>query len=600
MGNAYIRCDAGFGGNLSCSSCRNADDVHAKLKLCSWAEEEVTTTNGDPMINLDYGCLAVPTPILLSSSTRPPLYDPGSLIPLHGGDHPCDQRNSIHAAYLLDSNPLGKGSYGEVILATHRSTGARRAVKLVGKAGLKRYVSNVTGFVRREVDILRRLDHPNIVRIYEAYEDENNIYLVLELCEGGDLLERVAVAQPRLPEREAAVLFMQMLSSVQHLCLRGVVHRDLKPENFLFGQREPEREPLPPELSPIKLIDFGLSRRLSSEAGARMTPKIGTTEYMAPEAFAGRVNAALADRTDMWSMGVVLHVIFMGHFPSARLAEQTPEEYLSAPCWSRVSNAGRDLLAQLLRYEPARRPTVTLAMKHTWLNSALNVGKLTLIQPMTSAVQQFAQSLGIRKLALAAAARELDDRDVRYIRYLHETLELECDGHLTRPALERVANSDGPTKAIAAELRASFDCIDLDGSGALDWTELLAISLGIADKLTLCNSKEEGVDGAAADEVGSGMPALHDSACWRAFDLLGQGSDVLSGHSLGRLFVPVEADAWLAKKGGTAGGGTGGSDDGIHQIARESHRMSDLDSLVREVEPKGEIDTKTFQKMLLA
>ena len=90
--------------------------------------------------------------------------------------------------YALDDQPLGRGSYGEVTGATHRRTGSRRAVKTVGKAGLKRYVTNVSSSVRREVTILCRLDHTNIVRLCEAFEDESTIYLVLELCNGGDLL----------------------------------------------------------------------------------------------------------------------------------------------------------------------------------------------------------------------------------------------------------------------------------------------------------------------------------------------------------------------------------------------------------------------------
>merc|ERR1711971_813920 len=196
-------------------------------------------------------------------TNQAPLYDPGSLVPVHGlGEESQRDEPTLASTYALDGAPLGRGSYGEVIGATHRRTGARRAVKSVGKAGLKRYVKDVGGFVRREVDILRCLDHPNIVRLYEAFEDESNIYIVLELCEGGDLLERVTVAQDRLPEKEAAALLWQMLSAVQHLYMRGIVHRDLKPENFLFTRQEPEREPLPPDVSPVKLIDFGLSRRL--------------------------------------------------------------------------------------------------------------------------------------------------------------------------------------------------------------------------------------------------------------------------------------------------------------------------------------------------
>merc|ERR1719456_1222790 len=124
--------------------------------------------------------------------------------------------------------------------------------------------------------------------MYEAFEDDRYIYLVLELCQGGDLLERVAAPVVRMSEQEAAMLFVQMLGAVQHLHVRNIMHRDLKPENFLFTCREPSREPLPPKVAPLKLIDFGLSRRLEDgNTGGRMTPRIGTREYMSPEAGAG-------------------------------------------------------------------------------------------------------------------------------------------------------------------------------------------------------------------------------------------------------------------------------------------------------------------------
>ena len=209
---------------------------------------------------------------------------------------------------------------------------------VITKSMLKRYVKDVDTFIRREVEILRYLDHANIIRMYESFEDSAKVHLVLELCEGGDLLERIIAERERLPEPEMAELVIQILCSIQHLSLKGIVHRDLKPENFLFTKREPEREPLPPSVAPMKLIDFGLSRRLSSRASVTFTPKIGTTEYMAPEVFCGgAIDVALADRMDMWSVGVIMHVIFVGHFPSPRLSSMGVDYYLSLPEWSGVS-----------------------------------------------------------------------------------------------------------------------------------------------------------------------------------------------------------------------------------------------------------------------
>lgn len=545
--------------------------------------------DGGEGVGLDYGFLgrlslspSSPSPKATQSlpselGTSSPIYDSGALVPVRGLGR---EKRGPHLleVYQLDQVPLGRGSYGEVIGATHRRTRARRAVKSVGKAGLRRYVKDVSGFVRREVDILKRLDHPNIIRLYEAFEDDATIYIVLEVCDGGDLLERVTVARERLPERAAAGLLTQMLSAVQHLYLRGIVHRDLKPENFLFAKREPENEPLPPVAAPVKLIDFGLSRRLSFEAGTRMTPKIGTTEYMAPEAFAGRVKPVLADRTDIWSLGVVLHVIFIGHFPSPRLAEMASEEYLSLACWKRVSAAGRDLLGQMLRHDPQQRPTVTQALKHPWLAATTSAPPeaAPLARTLPVSFRQYAQSADLRRLALAVAAREVDDVVLHRMREIYLEIEIACEGALTRPALERAATSMAPVlQAMVADMLRLFDSIDLDGSGSIDWTEFVAAGLGL------------GIE----RRQGGPPPMITEDTCWRAFDLLSQGTAGVTGNSLAQLLLdgpPGPQDA--------PSGGTGGTFDSAGYS--KPHNINEFHRMVREVDASGSVGRASYTALM--
>jgi len=576
------------GCKTACASCNDSEtagEEPLKLKVCTWAEEEVNTLDVEPP---RYGFLGRVTAVGGSHATSahgssrssssaapssppasPPsrtrslgkslaeavepsgkrmsasslaaslvgpmwrrgrqhLYEPGALTPLYRLDSNGKMRGesavNIADIYEMDAEPLGRGSYGEVMGATHRRTGARRAIKVVAKAGLQRYVHDVDGFVRREVDILRRLDHPNVVRLYEAYEDSANIYIVLEVCGGGDLLERVTVACDRMPEHAAANLMVQMLSSVQHLGLRGIVHRDLKPENFLFSDREPRREPLPPSASPLKLIDFGLSRRLGFAAGARMTPKIGTTEYMAPEAFAGNIDPTLADRTDVWSLGVVLHVIFIGHFPSPMIAEVSMDEYIALPCWSHISSAGRELMALLLCKDPRRRLSVSAALKHRWLGNFISVTArgVEAGRQLAPTLRLHAQGVALRRLVLAFAAREVDDSSYQDLRELYQALTIVCEGALTAKSLEQVSTYLHPQlRSLTEELLLNFDSMDLDGSGTIDWTEFLAAAIGGATVM--------------ASTSGPLLPMSTD-VCWRTFDLLSQGGAGISSHSLGILF----------------------------------------------------------------
>lgn len=532
-----------FGGcESSCASCRSVNNGSLsqntlRPKLCSWAEEEIGLDHGNDAIGLDFGFLGrlvnsggFPR---LGGSNPKALYPVGALMPVRSIQEGPRAASSVKALYQLDPVPFGRGSYGEVYAATHRRSGARRAVKTVGKEALRRYVRDVGGFVRREVDIMRRLDHPNVCRLYEAFEDQTSITMVLEFCDGGDLLERVTVAQDRLPERAAASLMIQMLSSIQHLFLRGIVHRDLKPENFLFARREPSREPLPPEVAPLKLIDFGLSKRLDAESGARLTPKIGTTEYMAPEAFAGRVKPGLADRTDVWSLGVVLHVIFIGHFPSPSLGEVSPEEYLQMPCWEKVSSQAKHLLALLLKQDPRLRPSAAVALRHPWLQMASSQHVQNLCRSMPLRLEIFTEAVQLRRLALAAAARELDDGlpGSHVARRLFQDLELQCGGDVTQAALEKASDSPGYLGKVAAELAAAFHSVDMDGSGSIDWTELLAA--------LLCRPEEE-------DHVCA--PDLTNDACWRAFDLLSQGAGTVSAPSICHLISISQVEAPSAEQ----------------------------------------------------
>lgn len=553
LGRCPRDCTEQFGAEIVSSAA-------PRTKLCSWVDEELTYA-GDAA---SYASAGLDLPWFGhsggSAGGQPSkaLLDPGSLIRIHGRGgrgEASSTRFGLDSLYALEKAAFARGSYGELYNAKHNRTGMRRAVKSVSKQGLRRYVTDVGAFVRREVKIMTHLDHPNIVRLYEAFEDQSALYLVLELCEGGDLLERVAVARDRMPEREAAILLAQMLGAMQHLYLRGIVHRDVKPENFLFCWREPEREPLPPERAPLKLIDFGLSRRLSFEAGGELTAKIGTVEYMAPETYAGCVKEVLADRTDMWSIGVVLHVIFIGHFPSPRLADMTTEEYLALPCWSGVSASGRQLLGQLLRREPTQRPTVTVAMKHPWLAPVFSYERGEPIRSMPLAVRSFASSPGLRRLALVAAAREADDSDIANVRRLFQLLELECDGSLSRQALERASWLPGVAGSTAAELSRFLDLVNCSGSGSVEWTELLAVVFGLAlsggvgpSSLDSWGSAVDAAPAAAATggglwvfrdtDVESALCAPKDATVWAAFDLLSGGGDVVTGASLACLLAP--------------------------------------------------------------
>lgn len=442
-----------------------------------------------------------------------------SLIPCHFRHNAApDQR--LADIYILDKEPIGSGTYGEVLAATHKRTGARRAVKCVKKAAFAKFSKTKRDFLWREWDILFHVDHPNIVRMYEAFEDEVCIYLVLELCSGGDLLERVAAPVVRMSESEAAMLFVQMLGAIEHLHENNVVNRDIKPENFLFTHREPDREPLPPMAAALKMIDFGLSRYVRQEKrhGDQMSPRIGTSEYMSPESADGSMQKETADRADMWSIGVVLHTMLTGHFPNKSLLTQPPDEYFAASFWRKFSTNSCDILRQLIHFQPQCRLTAKRAMKHPFVAMASNHELFKMASNITETIQSFASFQALKRLVLVAAAREIDDREVAVVRNVFLRLQLECDGAISLEALKK-GMWQTTLQDIASELIRVFDFIDVDASGTIGWTELVAASL--------CTSNGLGRGIGGTQKTPGTDEKVEESIVFKTFDLLSSGSGTI-------------------------------------------------------------------------
>merc|ERR1719223_2140829 len=162
-------------------------------------------------------------------------------------------------------------------------------------------VKNAEQF-REEMAIMKLLDHPNIVRLFETFEDARNVYLVLEICTGGELFDRI-VADGRFTEQVAARVVQQMLRAINYMHQNYIMHRDLKPENWLLAT---DAEIMATDL---KLIDFGLSKRFVP--GEFASTKAGTPYYVAPEVLEGRY----AEKSDIWSIGVIMYIMLCGAPP---------------------------------------------------------------------------------------------------------------------------------------------------------------------------------------------------------------------------------------------------------------------------------------------
>lgn len=184
---------------------------------------------------------------------------------------------------------LGEGMTSCVKICTKVATGQRYALKTLQ---INRMDPAKMQELRDEITIMKGLDHPHIVRLYDVHEEKNKMYLVMEYCEGGELFDRLFQQEGgKFTERKAAQLVQKMLASIHFMHTRNICHRDLKLENFIFEDQTAD--------SQLKLIDFGLSHRYTKNENMRNI--LGTSYYMAPEVLKQEYN----NKCDLWSIGVI-------------------------------------------------------------------------------------------------------------------------------------------------------------------------------------------------------------------------------------------------------------------------------------------------------
>ncbi|KAH6926711.1 hypothetical protein HPB50_021230 [Hyalomma asiaticum] len=247
---------------------------------------------------------------------------------------------------------IGKGNFAKVKLAKHVPTGKEVAIKIIDKTQL-----NPSSLQKlfREVRIMKMLDHPNIVKLYQVIETEKTLYLVMEYASGGEVFDYL-VAHGRMKEKEARAKFRQIVSAVQYCHQKRIIHRDLKAENLLLDG----------EMN-IKIADFGFSNEFVP--GMKLDTFCGSPPYAAPELFQGKKYDG--PEVDVWSLGVILYTLVSGSLPfdGANLKELRERVlrgkyripfYMSTDC--------ENLLKKFLVLNPAKRATLEVIMKDKWMN----------------------------------------------------------------------------------------------------------------------------------------------------------------------------------------------------------------------------------------
>mmetsp|Transcript_87273 Transcript_87273/g.281965 ORF Transcript_87273/g.281965 Transcript_87273/m.281965 type:complete len:575 (-) Transcript_87273:162-1886(-) len=349
---------------------------------------------------------------------------------------------------------IGQGAFGSV----HK--GYKRAQKVVDSVAPS--PGRVTGraikvlgnqdegleVLHHEIDLLAELDHPNICRLYEAFQDDSHTYLVMELCEGGDLFQAI-VNSSTFSETEAAHVVQQIFQAVRYLHQKNISHRDIKGENFLLQKEEAM------ERSIIKLVDFGTARHFDPKDG--MMTALGTPIYMAPEVLKKTYGAAC----DLWSCGCMLFIMLCGHAPfhgnsdneTIKLARSAPLNFRPA-FWSHISQEAVDLVRQLLQRDVELRYTAAQALDHVWLHN--------------TDTQSAGQDLDSSRLK----QRQLGETDIGELREVFISIDTDKTGFVSREELNAVLQ-----KGSVENADDILESMDADGDGLVDYREFLVATM---------------------------------------------------------------------------------------------------------------------------
>ncbi|OMJ89927.1 hypothetical protein SteCoe_7815 [Stentor coeruleus] len=383
---------------------------------------------------------------------------------------------------------LGEGAFGCVRKVIHKELKVFMAMKSIIKSFVE--LSSYKNMLL-EVDILRKLDHPNILKINEVIEDSKCFHIVTEICTGGELLERL-IGEKQLKEKEVASYMYQILSAISYCHSKKVLHRDIKPENLMLED--------PSEEAPLKIIDFGISKIIDSQ---NKYFKVGKAYYSAPETFDG----TYIDKSDVWSCGIIMYLMLGGYLPFSKkpnttLAYEIQNSQVEFPPkeWNSVSAEAKALVCLLLTKNSDNRPTAEEILSNPWFQQFLNSSGRKINLNSIQNLQAFQCKTKIQQATLEYIVSHLATNDeIKSLKETFMALDTNGDGKLS---IEEISHALDLNNSIRlAGISEVIKRCDSDHSGFIDYTEFLSATIDW--KMFLCNKKLE--------------------AAFRAFDLDGNG-----------------------------------------------------------------------------
>ncbi len=366
-------------------------------------------------------------------------------------------RETVTKNYQIFDN-LGQGSYGKVKKVYHLKLGEFRAMKIVNK---KLHSSH------NEIEILRKISHPNIVNIFEIYEDKTKYYIMSEFCEGGELFTAIA-EKGFFNEFEASRIIKQILQAINYLHSNSIVHRDLKPENIMFMSN----------FKDIKLIDFGTAIELPKRK--KLTKLIGTSYYLAPEVIAENYD----EKCDVWSCGIILYILLCGYPPFNGVSNNDIYNAIrysklnfNQNNWSNISKEAITLITKMLEKNPKKRISAEEGLNDFWFKKVsfnrkqtIGINQFEILERMALFVQQNKFKQAVLQFISTQFNLKKEEEELKQV---FKEFDKEGKGVISREDfIETIDRLYGDV--ISLELMNEFySNIDLDNSGSISYNEFL-------------------------------------------------------------------------------------------------------------------------------
>ena len=369
-------------------------------------------------------------------------------------------------------NFLGEGSFAAVYRVQNRITDAVRAMKVINKTATCSEEDDKE--ILNEINILRTMDHPNILKIFEFYSNRESYSIVTELCSGGELFQEIVDKGP-FDETYCAYVMYQIFSAINYCHKMNIIHRDLKPENILIVDRDKNNYPR------VKICDFGTSKMV--EKGAVQKKLVGSSYYIAPEVLKKHYN----EKCDIWSCGVILYILlsarppFGGDSDSEIMERVAIGQYdIESKPFNKISKSAIDLIKKLLVMNVDKRISAEDALNHPWFKEKKakelynQIKDENALKKLINNLKNYKSDSVIQETALAYLVHNFPQmKDVINACKLFNQIDTSGDGKITQAELLKGLQSKIKSDTLEQDVATIYKNIDMDNNGYIEYEEFV-------------------------------------------------------------------------------------------------------------------------------